>query len=130
MTTLFPRKEVITQKNSYLHALPLRFFLHSSNHSPSSSPLLSPPPSTCALSPPPSSQVALFRRLLLMVRNLRVEADRMHALACICRAALVVDLFGKESAHRGQRPVAGSDIGVSLFADPQVGGQAGRQAGR
>ena len=64
-----------------------------------------------------------------MVRNLRVEADRMHALACICRAALVVDLFGKESAHRGQRPVAGSDIGVSLFADPQVGGRAGMVAG-
>ncbi|XP_024368196.1 protein TPLATE isoform X2 [Physcomitrium patens] len=46
-------------------------------------------------------QVSLFKRLLLMVRNLRVEADRMHALACICRTALSVDLFAKESVRRG-----------------------------
>ncbi|KAF2316492.1 hypothetical protein GH714_041833 [Hevea brasiliensis] len=46
-------------------------------------------------------QVSLFKRLLLMVRNLRAESDRMHALACICRTALCVDLFAKESVRRG-----------------------------
>ncbi|KAI9099590.1 hypothetical protein K1719_024595 [Acacia pycnantha] len=44
-------------------------------------------------------QVSLFKRLLLMVRNLRAESDRMHALACICRTALCVDLFAKESVQ-------------------------------
>eukprot|EP00850_Spirogloea_muscicola_P014758 SM000108S14202 [mRNA] locus=s108:143066:149764:- [translate_table: standard] len=61
-------------------------------------------------------QVALFKRLLVMVRNLRVEADRMHALACICRTALSLDLFVKESVRRGQRAIPGTDIS-SLFED-------------
>ncbi|KAF5746943.1 protein TPLATE [Tripterygium wilfordii] len=61
-------------------------------------------------------QVSLFRKLLLMVRNLRAESDRMYALACICRTALCVDLFAKESVRRGQKPVAGTDI-ASLFED-------------
>ncbi|PPD95184.1 hypothetical protein GOBAR_DD07803 [Gossypium barbadense] len=64
-------------------------------------------------------QVSLFKRLLLMVRNLRAESDRMHALACICRTALCVDLFAKESVRRGQKPLAGTDI-ASLFEDPSV----------
>lgn len=65
------------------------------------------------------SQVSLFKKLLHMVRNLRAESDRMHALACICRTALCVDLFAKESIRRGQKPVAGTDI-VSLFEDAAV----------
>uniref|UniRef100_A0A803LJU3 Uncharacterized protein n=1 Tax=Chenopodium quinoa TaxID=63459 RepID=A0A803LJU3_CHEQI len=48
-------------------------------------------------------QVSLFKRLLLMVRNLRAESDRMHALAFICRTALCVDLFAKESVRRDVR---------------------------
>nr|XP_023880162.1 protein TPLATE [Quercus suber]POE76019.1 protein tplate [Quercus suber] len=64
-------------------------------------------------------QVSLFRRLLLMVRNLRAESDRMHALACICRTALCVDLFAKESVRRGQKPLAGTDI-ASLFEDARI----------
>ncbi|TYI09038.1 hypothetical protein ES332_A09G043700v1 [Gossypium tomentosum] len=64
-------------------------------------------------------QVSLFKRLLLMVRNLRAESDRMHALACICRTALCVDLFAKESVRRGQKPLAGTDI-ASLLEDPSV----------
>lgn len=64
-------------------------------------------------------QVSLFKRLLTMVRNLRVEADRMHALACICRTALCVDLFAKESVRRGQKPLPGTDI-ASLFEDPKT----------
>jgi hypothetical protein len=66
-----------------------------------------------------SMQVSLFRRLLLMVRNLRAESDRMHALACICRTALCVDLFAKESVRRGQKPLPGTDI-ASLFEDARV----------
>ncbi|KAH6781796.1 ARM repeat superfamily protein [Perilla frutescens var. hirtella] len=66
-----------------------------------------------------SMQVSLFKKLLHMVRNLRAESDRMHALACICRTALCVDLFSKESIRRGQKPVAGTDI-VSLFEDAAV----------
>lgn len=66
-----------------------------------------------------SMQVSLFKRLLLMVRNLRAESDRMHALACICRTALCVDLFAKESVRRGQKPLPGTDI-VSLFEDARV----------
>lgn len=54
-----------------------------------------------------------------MVRNLRAESDRMHALACICRTALCVDLFAKESVRRGQKPLAGTDI-ASLFEDVRV----------
>uniref|UniRef100_A0A7N0ZSN5 Protein TPLATE n=1 Tax=Kalanchoe fedtschenkoi TaxID=63787 RepID=A0A7N0ZSN5_KALFE len=64
-------------------------------------------------------QVSLFKRLLLMVRNLRAESDRMHALACICRTALCVDLFAKESVRRGQKPLAGTDI-ASLFEDIRI----------
>ncbi|KAK7260634.1 hypothetical protein RIF29_26853 [Crotalaria pallida] len=64
-------------------------------------------------------QVSLFKRLLLMVRNLRAESDRMYALACICRTALCVDLFAKESVRRGQKPLAGTDI-ASLFEDARV----------
>ncbi|EFJ13335.1 hypothetical protein SELMODRAFT_122869 [Selaginella moellendorffii] len=64
-------------------------------------------------------QVSLFKRLLVMVRNLRAEADRMHALACICRTALSVDLFAKESARRGQKLPQGTDI-ASLFEDPKI----------
>ncbi|CAM8888365.1 unnamed protein product [Rhodiola kirilowii] len=64
-------------------------------------------------------QVSLFKRLLLMVRNLRAESDRMHALACICRTALCVDLFAKESVRRGQKPLAGTDI-ASLFEDVSI----------
>ncbi|KAL5998173.1 hypothetical protein ACLOJK_009111 [Asimina triloba] len=63
--------------------------------------------------------VSLFKRLLLMVRNLRAESDRMHALACICRTALCVDLFAKESVRRGQKPLAGTDI-ASLFEDVRI----------
>ncbi|KAL1568917.1 protein TPLATE-like [Salvia divinorum] len=66
-----------------------------------------------------SMQVSLFKKLLHMVRNLRAESDRMHALACICRTALCVDLFAKESIRRGQKPVAGTDI-ASLFEDAAV----------
>ncbi|CAN0924649.1 Protein TPLATE [Linum grandiflorum] len=64
-------------------------------------------------------QVSLFKRLLVMVRNLRAESDRMHALACICRTALCVDLFAKESVRRGQKPLVGTDI-ASLFEDARV----------
>ncbi|XP_060169877.1 protein TPLATE [Lycium barbarum] len=66
-----------------------------------------------------SMQVSLFKKLLLMVRNLRAESDRMHALACICRTALCVDLFAKESVRRGQKPVPGTDI-ASLFEDARI----------
>ncbi|KAL8489940.1 hypothetical protein ACS0TY_025731 [Phlomoides rotata] len=66
-----------------------------------------------------SMQVSLFKKLLDMVRNLRAESDRMHALACICRTALCVDLFAKESVRRGQKPTAGTDI-VSLFEDARL----------
>lgn len=65
------------------------------------------------------TQVSLFKRLLQMVRNLRAESDRMHALACICRTALCVDLFAKESVRRGQKPVPGTDV-ISLFEDVRV----------
>ncbi|KAK4785140.1 hypothetical protein SAY86_001829 [Trapa natans] len=54
-----------------------------------------------------------------MVRNLRAESDRMHALACICRTALCVDLFAKESVRRGQKPLPGTDI-ASLFEDARI----------
>ncbi|RZS00197.1 hypothetical protein BHM03_00029856 [Ensete ventricosum] len=54
-----------------------------------------------------------------MVRNLRAESDRMHALACICRTALCVDLFAKESVRRGQKPLSGTDI-TSLFEDVRI----------
>lgn len=54
-----------------------------------------------------------------MVRNLRAESDRMHALACVCRTALCVDLFAKESVRRGQKPLAGTDI-ASLFEDARI----------
>eukprot|EP00249_Psilotum_nudum_P022975 c28708_g1_i1 orf=979-4446(+) len=64
-------------------------------------------------------QVSLFKRLLMMVRNLRLEADRMHALACICRTVLCVDLFAKESVRRGQKPLPGTDV-ASLFEDPKT----------
>ncbi|KAL3324889.1 hypothetical protein AABB24_038811 [Solanum stoloniferum] len=66
-----------------------------------------------------SMQVSLFNKLLLMVRNLRAESDRMHALACICRTALCVDLFAKESVRRGQKPVLGTDI-ASLFENARI----------
>ncbi|CAI9758538.1 unnamed protein product [Fraxinus pennsylvanica] len=66
-----------------------------------------------------SMQVSLFKRLLLMVRNLRAESDRMHALACICRTALCVDLFAKENVRRGQKPIPGTDI-ASLFEDARI----------
>ncbi|KAJ8526369.1 hypothetical protein K7X08_028846 [Anisodus acutangulus] len=66
-----------------------------------------------------SMQVSLFKKLLLMVRNLRAESDRMHALACICRTALCVDLFAKESVRRGQKPVSGTDI-ASLFENARI----------
>lgn len=66
-----------------------------------------------------SMQVSLFKRLLVMVRNLRAESDRMHALACICRTALCVDLFAKESVRRGQKPLSGTDI-ASLFEDTRI----------
>lgn len=66
-----------------------------------------------------NTQVSLFKRLLLMVRNLRAESDRMHALACICRTALCVDLFAKESVRRGQKPLSGTDI-ASLFEDVRI----------
>ncbi|KAL6521813.1 hypothetical protein OROGR_018382 [Orobanche gracilis] len=66
-----------------------------------------------------SMQVSLFKKLLHMVRNLRAESDRMHALACICRTALCVDLFSKESVRRGQKPIAGTDI-ASLFEDARI----------
>ncbi|EYU34788.1 hypothetical protein MIMGU_mgv1a000449mg [Erythranthe guttata] len=66
-----------------------------------------------------SMQVSLFKKLLHMVRNLRAESDRMHALACICRTALCVDLFAKESVRRGQKPVAATDI-ASLFEDARI----------
>ncbi|PIA51310.1 hypothetical protein AQUCO_01100265v1 [Aquilegia coerulea] len=62
---------------------------------------------------------SLFKRLLHMVRNLRAESDRMHALACICRTALCVDLFAKESVRRGQKPLQKTDI-ASLFEDVRI----------
>lgn len=43
----------------------------------------------------------------------------MHALACICRTALCVDLFAKESVRRGQKPLPGTDI-ASLFEDLRI----------
>ncbi|GJX27396.1 protein TPLATE [Tanacetum coccineum] len=61
----------------------------------------------------------LVCRLLLMVRNLRAESDRMHALACICRTALCVDLFAKESVRRSQKPLPRTDI-ASLFEDTTI----------
>lgn len=64
-------------------------------------------------------QVSLFKKLLLMVKNLRAESDRMYALACICRTALCVHLFAKESVRRGQKPLPGTDI-ASLFEDARV----------
>ncbi|XP_072969493.1 protein TPLATE [Typha angustifolia] len=66
-----------------------------------------------------SMQVSLFKRLLLMVRNLRAESDRMHALACISRTALCVDLFAKESIRRGQKPLPGTDV-TSLFEEARI----------
>lgn len=66
-----------------------------------------------------SMQVSLFKKLILMVRNLRAESDRMHALACICRTALCADLFAKESVRRGQKPVPGTDI-ASLFEEARI----------
>ncbi|KAL1824687.1 hypothetical protein ACET3Z_011465 [Daucus carota] len=66
-----------------------------------------------------SMQVSLFKRLLLMVRNLRAESDRMHALACICRTALCVDLFAKESVRRGQKPLPGTEV-TSLFEEASI----------
>ncbi|KAL3683893.1 hypothetical protein R1sor_001915 [Riccia sorocarpa] len=72
-------------------------------------------------------QVALFKRLLVMVRNLRVDADRMHALACICRTALCVDLFSKESVRRGQKPLPGTDV-TSLFEEPMTKDELGNVA--
>lgn len=54
-----------------------------------------------------------------MVKNLRAESDRMYALACICRTALCVHLFAKESVRRGQKPLPGTDI-ASLFEDARV----------
>ncbi|XP_051117252.1 protein TPLATE isoform X2 [Andrographis paniculata] len=66
-----------------------------------------------------SMQVSLFNKLLNMVRNLRAESDRMYALACICRTALCVDLFAKESVRRGQKPLAGTHV-TSLFEDARI----------
>lgn len=43
----------------------------------------------------------------------------MHALACICRTALSVDLFAKESVRRGQKPQQNTDI-ASLFEDIKI----------
>ncbi|GJY30156.1 protein TPLATE [Tanacetum coccineum] len=54
-----------------------------------------------------------------MVRNLRAESDRMYALACICRTALCVDLFAKESVRRGQKPLPRTAI-ASLFEDTTI----------
>ncbi|KAL0381801.1 UNVERIFIED_CONTAM: protein TPLATE [Sesamum angustifolium] len=54
-----------------------------------------------------------------MVRNLRAESDRMHALACICRTALCVYLLAKENVRRGQKPLVGTDI-ASLFEDARI----------
>ena len=48
-----------------------------------------------------------------------MEADRMHALACICRAALCVDLFAKESVRRGQKPLQNTNI-ASLFEEQKI----------
>ncbi|THU53876.1 hypothetical protein C4D60_Mb10t19010 [Musa balbisiana] len=76
-------------------------------------------PFLSSLDPPLIFEVSLFKMLLLMVRNLRAESDRMHALACICRTALCVDLFAKESVRRGQKPLPGTDI-TSLFEDARI----------
>ena len=54
-----------------------------------------------------------------MVRNLRVESDRMHDLACIFLTSLCVDIFAKESVRRGQKPHTGTDI-ASLFEDLRI----------
>ena len=54
-----------------------------------------------------------------MVWNLRVESDQMHALACIFRTSLCVDIFAKESVRRGQKPHTRTDI-ASLFEDPWI----------
>ena len=64
-------------------------------------------------------QVSLFKRFLLMVRNLRVESDRMHTLACIFQTSLCVDTFAKESVQRGKKPHTGIDI-ASLFEDLRI----------
>ncbi|KAL0906021.1 hypothetical protein M5K25_024481 [Dendrobium thyrsiflorum] len=66
-----------------------------------------------------SMQVSLFKRLLLRMRNLRVESDIMHAFARICHAAICVDLFAKESVRRGQKPLPGTAI-TSLFEDIRI----------
>ena len=64
-------------------------------------------------------QVSLFKRFLLMARNLRAESDRMHALSCIFRTSLCVDIFAKESVRRGKKPHTRTDI-ASLFEDPWI----------
>ena len=51
-----------------------------------------------------------------MVTNLRVEADCMHAVACICQTALRVDLYAKESIRRGHKPLQNRNI-ASLFEE-------------
>lgn len=43
----------------------------------------------------------------------------MHALACICRTALCVDLFAKESVRRGQKPLQNTNI-ASLFEEQNL----------
>lgn len=43
----------------------------------------------------------------------------MHALARVCRTALAVDLFAKESVRRGQKPMPGTDVS-SLFEDAKT----------
>lgn len=43
----------------------------------------------------------------------------MHALACICRTALSVDLFAKESVRRGQKPLQNTNI-AALFEDGKI----------
>lgn len=43
----------------------------------------------------------------------------MHALACICRTALSVDLFAKESVRRGQKPPQNTNI-AALFEDAKI----------
>ena len=54
-----------------------------------------------------------------MVRNLRAESDQMHALACIFRTSLCVDIFAKESVRREKKPHTGTDI-ASLFEDLRI----------
>ncbi|KAL5204117.1 hypothetical protein ABZP36_008988 [Zizania latifolia] len=69
-------------------------------------------------------QVSLFKRLLQMVRNLRAESDRMHALACICQTALCVDLFSKESVRRESRVIGalayGTGYGALNWTEPAL----------